>query len=117
MYFSTVVKVVDASEPSRGIPGVKVALFDHDLITRDDKLGAGSTSETGEVRFEYTSEDFVDIDDKFGGEMPELYAVVYDAHDQEVFSTKADIMDNTARKQITVCVPHELLQRHGLIAG
>jgi hypothetical protein len=115
MYFSTIVRVVDADQPDRGIVGVKVALFDADLLFRDDHLGAGSTSENGEVRFEYSSEQFVDFNDRFGGEMPELYAVVYDADDKEVFSTRTELMENQARKQITVCVPHDLLQRHGLL--
>jgi hypothetical protein len=110
MYFSTVVRVV-AADTSRGIPGAKVSLFDRDSFTPDDRLGTGTTDEKGEVRFEYTSEQFVDIDDRLGGVFPELYAVVYDAHDEVVLSTRADAVDNTPRKYMTVTVPVELARR------
>lgn len=110
MYFSTVVRVVAAGS-TRGITGAKVSLFDRDAFTPDDLLGTGTTDANGEVRFEYTSDQFVDIDDKLGGVFPELYAVVYDAAGQVVVSTKEDTVDNTPRKYMTVTVPADLAGR------
>jgi hypothetical protein len=105
MYFTTVVKVVSAEDPSRGIAGVSVALFDRDTFTPDDKIGTGTTDASGEARFEYNSEQFVDIDDRLGGVFPELYAVVYDAAGKVVHSTRAEAVDNTPRKSLTVTLP------------
>jgi hypothetical protein len=110
MYFSTVVRVLAAGS-GRGIAGAKVSLFDRDAFTPDDLLGTGTTDGSGEVRFDYTSEKFVDIDDHLGGVFPELYAVVYDAEGRVVVSTKDDTVDNTPRKFITVAVPADLVGR------
>ncbi|MDB4948317.1 MAG: hypothetical protein JWM27_966 [Gemmatimonadetes bacterium] len=115
MFFTTVARVVVAEEPSRAVPGVKVSLFDRDSITPDDLLGTGTTGAEGEVRFDYNSKEFVDLDDRLGGVFPELFAVVYGPDDQVMVSTRADAVDNTPRKQLTVSVPRDLLERHGLL--
>ncbi|HET6764156.1 MAG TPA: hypothetical protein VFH27_10810 [Longimicrobiaceae bacterium] len=114
MYFSTIVKVVAAEDPTHGIAGIKVALFDRDLVTPDDSLGSGATGEGGEVRFEYTSDQFVDIDDRVGGVMPDLYVVVYDGEGKVVMTTREHVVPNTPLKRITVSVSRALLEQHGL---
>jgi hypothetical protein len=104
MHYTTVVKVVEEGS-NRALSGLKVSLFDRDTFSRDDLLGSGETDSGGEVRFDYKSEDFVDLDDRLGGVFPELYCVVYRADGGELHSTKADAVDNTPRKYITVAVP------------
>jgi hypothetical protein len=118
MHFTTVVKLVLQDSPETPLANVKVGLFDRDLVSKDDPLGTAVTDAAGEARFQYTSEQFVDLDDKLtGSEFPDLYAVVYDARDQVVLSTRSDVIPNTARKKITVQVTRELASQHGLTAG
>jgi hypothetical protein len=104
MQYTTVVKVVEEGS-NRPLSGLQVSLYDRDSFSRDDHLGTGQTDAGGEVRFDYRSEDFVDLDDRLGGIFPELYAVVYRPDGTEMHSTKADAVDNTPRKFITVAVP------------
>ena len=104
MRYTTVVKVVEEGS-NRPLQGLHVSLFDRDTFSRDDLLGTGETDPGGEVRFDYNSEQFVDLDDRIGGVFPELYAVVYRPDGAEILSTKADAVDNTPRKFITVTLP------------
>jgi hypothetical protein len=109
MHYTTVVKVVEEGS-NRPLSGLQVALFDRDTFSRDDRLGTGQTDAGGEVRFDYRSEDFVDLDDRIGGIFPELYAVVYAADGTELYSSKADAVDNTPRKYITLALPSPAVQ-------
>ena len=104
MHYTTVVKVVEEGS-ARPLPGLQVSLFDRDTFSRDDLLGSAETGESGEARFDYKSEDFVDLDDRLGGVFPELYVVVYGADGAQLHSTKADAVNNTPRKFITVSLP------------
>lgn len=118
MHFTTIVKLVLEDSTDTALANVKVALFDRDLISRDDPLGTAVTDEEGEARFQYTSEQFVDLDDKLtGSEFPDLYAVVYDSHGEVVLSTRRDVVPNTARKKITVPVAREMAMERGLLPG
>ena len=104
MHYTTLVKVVEEGS-GRPLSGLKVSLYDRDTFSRDDVLGSGDTDAAGEARFDYSSEDFVDLDDRLGGIFPELYVVVYRPDGTQLFSTKADAVDNTPRKFITVSIP------------
>ena len=104
MRYTTSVKVVEEGS-NRPVPGLQVALFDRDAFSPDDALGTGTSDEQGEVRFDYNSEQFVDLDDRLGGVFPELYVVVSDAGGTQIVTTKADAISNTPRKQIPVPVP------------
>jgi hypothetical protein len=104
MQYTTVVKVVEEGS-NRPLAGLQVSLYDRDSFSRDDHLGTGESDAGGEVRFDYRSEDFVDLDDRLGGIFPELYAVVCRPDGSQLISTKADAVDNTPRKYITVAVP------------
>lgn len=115
MQFTTTVKLVLADNPAEGLRNVRVALFDKDRFTRDDTLGSATTDEQGEARIQFTSEQFVDVDDRLVGEFPDQYAIVYDAEDQEVLSTRAEVVENTARKRITIPVGRDVALRHRLI--
>ncbi len=105
MYFTTVVKVVLDGPEERPMPGVQVRLYDRDLFSSDDLLGEQVTDQNGEARFQYTSDSFVDLDDRLGGSMPDLYAVVNGANGEQLATTKAETIDNTPQKHLTVRVP------------
>ena len=107
MHFTTTVRVVPADAPSQGIPNARVALFDRDTFSFDDKLGEAVTDANGEVTLTYTSAQFVDLDDTLGGVFPELYAVVYDDADQVIATTREEAVPNTPRKYMTVTVAPE----------
>ena len=111
MHFTTTVRVVPADAPSQGIPNARVALFDRDRFSPDDKLGEALTDANGEVTLSYTSAEFVDLDDTVGGVFPELYAVVYDVADQVIATTRAEAVPNTPRKYLTVTVASEGVSR------
>ncbi len=104
MYYSTVVRVVreGTEEP---VAGARVSLFDRDRFLKDDLLGEGDTNAQGEVRFDYNSEDFVDLDDRLTGVFPDLYVVVHAADGSAAVTTRAETVPNTPRKSITVTVP------------
>lgn len=104
MHYTTVVKVVEEGS-NRPMAGLHVSLFDRDAFSRDDLLGSADTDAEGEARFDYSSDQFVDLDDRMGGVFPELYVVVYSAEGAQLHSTKADAVDNTPRKFITVSLP------------
>lgn len=104
MHYTTVVKVVEEGS-NRPMPGLRVALYDRDTFSRDDLLGSAETDAAGDARFDYSSEQFVDLDDRLGGIFPELYVVVSRADGSQLHSTKADAVDNTPRKFITVTLP------------
>jgi hypothetical protein len=113
MYYTTTVRLVAAEDPERGIPGVQVSLFDRDTFSRDDVLGTATTDASGEARFDYSSEQFVDLDDRVGGIFPELFVVAYARDGEKVVSTRSDAVDNTPRKRITVAVTAEQAARLG----
>lgn len=115
MRYTTTVKLVLAESPSSPIPNVRVALYDRDRFTPDDLLGAAETNADGEARFQYNTEAFADVDEAMGGDMPELYAVVYDARDQVVTSTRSDAEVNLAQKRITIPIAREVALRHQLL--
>lgn len=114
MHYMTTVRLVAADDPERGIAGVKVALFDHDTISRDDSLGTAVTDTDGEARFDYESEEFVDLDDRIQGVFPDLYVVAYGPDGEKVVTTRDDTVRNTPRKRITVAVTAE---QAGRLAG
>lgn len=118
MVLATRVRVVLAETPRVGLPGVKVALYDRDVLSSDDHLGAGVTDAQGEYVFRYDSALFTDSEDgpdwKIAS-LPDLYVVVYDASGAEVHNTRADALENQLPKLITVPIPRALAQEHGLL--
>ena len=114
-HYTTVVRVVDEGS---GLPlaGLHVSLFDRDRFSADDLLGTGTTDAAGEVLFDYDSSHFTDLEDRMSGSLPDLYCVVRSGG-AEVFSTRADAVDNTPRRLIEVVVPAEVVARHGLASA
>lgn len=116
MHFTTTVKLVLEDSPSRGVPGVKLCMYDRDRLTRDDLLGSETTDAKGEACFRFDSDKFVDLDDRLGGDFPELYVIVCNAADEKVFTTRSDSTENTAPRHMTVCIPRDVAERHRLTA-
>lgn len=116
MHYTTTVKLVLEDAPAQSLANVRIALFDRDVVSRDDALGTAVTDSNGEARFQYSSDRFVDLDDKLTTELPDLYAIVYDQEDQVVLNTRAEVVPNTPRKKITIPIARDIAQRHRLIA-
>ena len=102
MNYSTIVRVVREGS-GQPVAGARVSLFDRDHFLKNDVLGTGETDARGEVRFSFTSDDFVDLDDRLTGTFPDLLAVVYAADGSEV--ARNDVVPNTALKILTLTVP------------
>ena len=114
--YTTVVRVV-AEGSGRPLAGLQVSLFDSDRFSSDDRLGTGTTDAAGEVRYEYTTAQFADLEDRISGSLPDLYCVVHGADGSEIFSNRPEALDNTPRQRIDVTLPAELVARHGLAAA
>lgn len=115
MYFTTTVRVAVDDDSSQPIAGAKVALFDRDRLTRDDLLGSAVTDERGEARFQYSADQFTDVDETVGGAFPELYAVVTDPQEEQVVSTRAEAQPNSAPKYINIRIARDVAIRHQLL--
>jgi hypothetical protein len=115
MRYTTTVRVTVDEPSAQPLAGVKVALYDKDLFSRDDHLGSGVTDARGEARIQFTTEDFDDLEDRAAGELPDLYAVVYGPDGAEVVSTRSDVLDNNTAKIIQVRIAPDLVAHHQLL--
>jgi hypothetical protein len=115
MEYKTKVKLVVEDEPGEWIPAAIVCLYDRDRLTRDDHLGTNVTNVYGEATFRFSSKDFVDLDDRLGGSLPELYIKVFDAEGNCVVSSRAEALPNAVPELIRVPISRELAVRHRLI--
>jgi hypothetical protein len=114
--YTTVVRVVDEGT-GLPLPGLRVTLLDSDRFSGDDRLGSGTTDDAGEARFEYTTAHFADLEDRMSGSLPDLYCVIHAADGGEIFTNRAETLDNTPRRRIDVALPAELVARHGLASA
>ncbi len=117
MYFSTVVKLVVDEPSAQPLSGVKVSLHDRDTFSPDDNLGTAVTNANGEARFEYTSDDFVDLDDRLTGEMPDLYVTVEGPNGDTIHTSRSETIANLPQKELTVRLSRDLVTQHNLLAG
>jgi hypothetical protein len=113
--YQTKVKLFIKDAPSEWISGAIVCLYDRDLISRDDHLGTDITNQYGEATFRFTADQFIDIDDRIGGALPDLFVEVYDADGKRVLSTRAAAERNAVPELIRIPVARELARRHRLI--
>jgi hypothetical protein len=113
--YQTKVKLFVAGAPSEWISGAIVCLYDRDLLSRDDRLGTEITNTYGEATFRFTATQFVDIDDRIGGILPDLYVEVFDSDGKRVLSTRAQVVRNTVPELIRVPIDRELARKHRLI--
>ncbi len=114
MEYRTKVKVFIEDSPTDWIVGAIVCLYDRDRVSRDDHLGTDVTNIYGEATFRFTTEQFMDFDDRVGGALPELYVKVFDSEGGCVVSTRAQAISNSVPDLIRVPVARELARQHGL---
>ncbi|HEX2094102.1 MAG TPA: hypothetical protein VHG28_16990, partial [Longimicrobiaceae bacterium] len=100
---------------SEWISGAIVCLYDRDRISSDDHLGTDVTDAYGEATFRFHVDDFLDVDDRLGGSLPELYIRVYDSDGECVVSTRARAAPNAVPELIRIPVDRETARRHRLI--
>ena len=117
MHFTTTVTLHTDETPSCPLPGIRVALFDRDLLSDDDPLGSALTDEQGDARFLFSAADFADLDDRIRGAAPDLYVIVHDASGNVVLSTRAEAAENAAQKRINVRVPRGVAVQHSLFVS
>ncbi|MGI9183206.1 MAG: hypothetical protein ACR2H9_22230 [Longimicrobiaceae bacterium] len=114
MEYETKVKVFIEDSPMDWIVGAIVCLYDRDRISRDDHLGTDVTNIYGEATFRFTTEQFMDLDERIGGALPELYVKVFDSEGDCVVSTRAQAISNSVPSLIRVPVALELARQHRL---
>ncbi len=86
-------KISDAN--GKGIPKLKVRVFDRDLML-DDALGETETNAEGVYRLKFTKEQFSD----FSEEYPELYLIVEDADGNKLFDGKREMRTRAGRIEL-----------------
>ncbi len=115
MEYETKVKLFIEDAPTEWVACAIVCLFDRDRISRDDKLGMDITDVYGEATFRFEADDVMDLDDRLGGKLPELYVEVIDSAGDCVLSTRADVAINAVPNLIRVPINRDLAVSHGLI--
>ena len=115
MPHETTVKLFVEDAPTEWIACAIVCLYDRDRLSRDDHLGMDITNSFGEATFRFADDEFLDVDDRIGGALPELYVRVFDSAGECVLSTRADAERNSIPSLIRIPVSRETARRHGLI--
>jgi hypothetical protein len=115
MVYETKIKLFVAESPAEWIASAIVCLFDRDRLSSDDQLGMEITDTFGEATFRFAAADFLDVDDRIGGALPELYVRVYDSAGECVLTTRAGAERNAVPELIRIPVDRALAERHRLI--
>ena len=113
--YHTRIKLYVEGSPSEWIAGAIVCLYDRDRISRDDHIGTNVTDSYGEAVFHFTADQYLDVDDRIGGSLPELYVNVYDTDGECVLSTRAQAAPNAVPDLIRIPIDRETARRHRLI--
>lgn len=115
MEYETTVKLFVEDAPAEWIACAVVYLYDRDRLSRDDFLGMDITNAYGEATFRFSSDQFLDVDDRVGGNLPELYVRVFGRDERCVLSTRMAAERNQIPSLIRIPVDRELAREHGLI--
>ncbi|HET7274239.1 MAG TPA: hypothetical protein VFI91_03630 [Longimicrobiaceae bacterium] len=115
MDYETKVKLYIDGAPAEWVACAIVCLYDRDRISRDDRLGMDITDVYGEATFRFSADDLLDVDDRIGGQLPELYIQVVDSNGDCVLTTRATAERNTVPNLIRVAIDRDLAVEHGLI--
>lgn len=115
MEYETTVKLFVDGAPTEWIACAVVYLYDRDRVSRDDFLGMDITNEYGEATFHFSSPQFLDLDDRVGGNLPELYVMVFGRDERCLLSTRAVAERNQIPSLIRIPVPRDLAREHGLL--
>jgi hypothetical protein len=113
--YNTRVKLFVEGSPSEWLACAIVYLYDRDRVSRDDFLGMEITNEYGEATFNFRAGEFIDVDDRVGGALPELYIKVYGRDDRLMLSTRAVARRNEVPSLIRIGVDRALAKEHGLL--
>jgi hypothetical protein len=113
--YQTKIKLYVDGAPTDWIVGAIVCLYDRDRLSRDDHLGTEVTNMYGEATFRFTSAQFVDLDERLGGTLPDLYIEVFDSAGKRVITTRAQAERNAVPDLIRVPIEREVARRHGLL--
>jgi hypothetical protein len=113
--YRTKIKLFVEDAPTDWIVGAIVCLYDRDRLSRDDHLGTEVTNMYGEASFHFTSAQFVDVDERLGGSLPELYIEVFDSAGRRVVTTRARAVRNAVPELIRVPISRALAEEHGLL--
>ena len=98
------------------IVGAIVCLYDRDRLSRDDLLGTDSTDVYGEATFHFSADQFLDMDDRMGGDLPELYVKVFGPDGACIVSTRANAIRNSVPDLIRIPIARNLARQHRLIS-
>lgn len=115
MEYETKVKLFVGDAPTEWIASAIVCLYDRDRLSRDDPLGMNITNSYGEAVFRFSADEYLDVDDRLGGALPELYVKVFSSDGECVVSTRSDALPNTLPTLIQVPIGRELAQKHRLL--
>lgn len=115
MEYETKVKLFLADAPGEWIACAIVCLYDRDRVSRDDPLGMSITNSYGEAVFRFHADEYLDVDDRIGGSLPELYVKVFDSEGDCVVTTRADAVPNAVPDLIRVPVDRDLARKHRLL--
>ena len=113
--YTTTVKLFVEGSPAEWLPCAIVYLYDRDRVSQDDFLGMEITNEYGEATFHFRAREFVDVDDRLGGALPELYIKVFGRDDRFMLSTRAVARRNEVPSLIRIGVDREMAKEHGLL--
>ena len=113
--YTTTVKLFVEGSPAEWLPCAIVYLYDRDRVSKDDFLGMEITNEYGEATFHFRAREFVDVDDRLGGALPELYSKVFGRDDRFMLSTRAVARRNEVPSLIRIGVDREMAKEHGLL--
>jgi hypothetical protein len=113
--YQTKVKLFVEGAPTEWIVGAIVCLYDRDRISRDDHLGTEITNMYGEASFRFTASQYMDVDERIGGTLPELYIEVFDSAGKRVITTRAQALPNEVPDLIRVSIERAIAERHGLL--
>ena len=115
MEYETKVKLFVDGAPSEWIACAIVCLYDRDRLSGDDALGMNVTNAYGEAIFRFREDEFLDLDDRIGGTLPELYVKVFDSEGNCVVTTRAEARRNAVPDLIRIPIDRELARRHRLV--
>jgi hypothetical protein len=113
--YQTTVKLFVEESPSEWISCAVVYLYDRDRLSRDDFLGMDITDSYGEAHFRFDSSQFLDLDDRIGGTLPELFVKIFGRDDRLMLSTRAGAARNQVPTLLRVGIPRALAKEHGLL--
>jgi hypothetical protein len=112
------IKLVLEEDPDKVLSGVKLALYDRDQADEDDFLASGETSENGQARLVFDSDQYTDKEDQPAwrlDSMPDLFVNVYNRAGEVIYSNRESATVDRLPDLITLALPRELAEQHGLL--